>query len=230
MWYRFEEGNPFGIPRIKNYQVAFYDVNRGYKCFDESFFKPDEINNAITYVETEEDENSPDNRRRVFAHFDNGDMYELKLEKIDNKSNCSNFYDTCDENDECEDDYIDSCISEYESETMKFIWGVKSWDDLCNSDACLYTMNDIELVYLKDEDKYILGLETIFGFESEEDKLAYLNSCLDAFTEFMAENGYNTEVKPHWYDVFTGGMSEHFDSIEECYGMFKLLVNGYCKF
>lgn len=127
-------------------------------------------------------------------------------------------------------DFEDGYINEYESGTMKFIWGVKSWDDLCDSDACLHTMNDIELIYLKDEDKYILGLETIFGFDSEEDKLAYLNSCLEAFTKFMVENGYNVEMKPHWYDVFTGGMSEHFDSIEECYAMFKLLVNGYCKF
>lgn len=82
MWYRFEEGNPVGIPRIKQYQVAFYDISRDGKCFDETFFKPDEIDNAITYVETVEDENNKDNRCKVFAHFDNGDIYELKLEKI----------------------------------------------------------------------------------------------------------------------------------------------------
>lgn len=46
----------------------------------------------------------------------------------------------------------------------------------------------------------------------------------------MVENGYNTEVKPHWWDAFGNGINTHFDSIEECYGMFKLLVNGYCKF
>ena len=224
MWYRFEEGNPVGIPRIKNYQVAFYDVNRNYKCFDESFFEPNEIDNAITYVETEEDENAPDNRCRVFAHFDNGDMYELKLEKIGNKGNCGNFYD-CDEHDECDDCYF----IPYESETMKFIWGVKSWDDLCESDACLYTMNDIDLIYLKDEKKYILGIETIFCFEKEEHKLDYIKDCLDAFTKFMVENGYNTEVKPNWWDVFMSGMNTHFDSIEECYGMFKMLVNAYCN-
>lgn len=139
----------------------------------------------------------------------------------------TSYNDRCDDINEFEeyDEYQDP----YENEIIKFIWGVKSWDDLCDSDACLYTMNDIELVCLKDENKYTLGLETIFEFENEEDKMAYLNSCLDAFTKFMVENGYNTEVKPHWYDVFMGGMSEHFDNIEECYGMFKLLVNGYCS-
>jgi hypothetical protein len=117
----------------------------------------------------------------------------------------------------------------YENEIIKFIWGVKSWDDLCDSDACLYTMNDIDLIYLKDQKKYILELETIFMFDKEEHKIDYLESCLDAFTKFMVENGYNTEVKPHWWDVFGKGMNEHFDSIEECYGMFKMLVNAYCN-
>lgn len=126
------------------------------------------------------------------------------------------------------DDY-DENFDPWESNTMKFIWGVKSWDDLCNCDACLYTMNDIDLIYLKDENKYILGIETIFGFEKEEHKLGYLKECLDAFTKFMVENGYNTEVKPQWWDVFMSGMNTHFDSIEECYGMFKMLVNGYCN-
>ena len=116
-----------------------------------------------------------------------------------------------------------------EDESMKFIWGVKSWDDLSGSDACLYTMNDIELDYLKNENKYLLSIETIFNFEKEEYKLNYLKRCLDAFEKFMIENGYNTEVKPHWWDVFGDGINAHFDSIEECYGMFKLLVNGYCN-
>lgn len=118
----------------------------------------------------------------------------------------------------------------YENEIMKFIWGIKSWDDLSGSDACLHTMNDIELDYFKDKNKYILSIETIFEFEKEEYKLSYINRCLDAFTKFMVENGYNTEVKPHWWDVFGDGMNTYFDSIEECYGMFKLLVNGYCNF
>jgi hypothetical protein len=60
--------------------------------------------------------------------------------------------------------------------------------------------------------------------------MGYPESCLDAFTKFMVDNGYNTEVKPHWSNVFGKGMSEDFDSIEECYAMFKLLVNGYCNY
>lgn len=116
-----------------------------------------------------------------------------------------------------------------EDDNIKFIWGVKSWDDLSGSDACLYTMNDIELDYLKDENKYLLSIETIFEFEKEGYKLNYLKRCLRAFEEFMVENGYDTEVKPHWWDVFGDGMNTHFNSIEDCYAMFKMLVNGYCS-
>lgn len=112
---------------------------------------------------------------------------------------------------------------------MKFIWGVKSYDDLTTSNACLYTMNDIDLIYLKDKNKYILGLETIFSFDKEKDKLDYLNVCLDKFTKFMVENNYDIEVKPYWGDVFCYGMNTKFDSIEDAYAMFKLLVNGYCS-
>ena len=92
MWYRFEDGNPIGIPRIKSYQLAWYDMTRGGKCFDETFFKPEDIDNAITYVETVEDENSND-RTRVFVHFDDGDIYELKLKKIDKNRDRGMFYD-----------------------------------------------------------------------------------------------------------------------------------------
>lgn len=141
---------------------------------------------------------------------------DVEVEVIDEVYDESHAYDDYDEN-----------FDPWESDTMKFIWGVKSWDDLCDCDACLYTMNDIDLIYLKDENKYILDIETIFCFKKEEDKLGYLDSCLDAFTKFMVENGYNTEVKPQWWDVFMSGVNTHFDSIEECYGMFKMLVNGY---
>lgn len=92
MWYRFEEDNPIGICRVKHYQVAWYDMERNGDCFDEEFVSPDKIAQIIPFVETIEDENNSD-RSRVFVHFDNGDEYELKLEKIDNEQRCGNFYD-----------------------------------------------------------------------------------------------------------------------------------------
>jgi hypothetical protein len=91
MWYRFEKGNDVGIPRIKNYQICWYDMERGGSCFDEDFCSPDEIDRVIPFVETVEDEGSFD-RSRVFVHFDDGDEYELKLIKVDKKQKNGYFY------------------------------------------------------------------------------------------------------------------------------------------
>lgn len=120
-------------------------------------------------------------------------------------------------------------ISEYETQSMKFVWGVKAYDDLTDCDANLNTMNDIELIYLKDKNKYIVGIETIYGFESEDGKYDYLEYLLQKFADFMDENGYNTNENIYYGYVFGKGLNSEFDSIEECYAMFKLLVSVYCK-
>lgn len=122
-------------------------------------------------------------------------------------------------------------ISEYETTNAKFIWGRKAWDDLTRfASANLFTMNDIDLIYLKNDNKYKISIETALIFEEEQYKMRYLQTCLKDFTKFMDENGYNTDVKPDWADVFSYGwnLNTEFDSIEDCYAMFKLLVNGYC--
>ena len=126
--------------------------------------------------------------------------------------------------------YAKDYISEYETTSRKFIWGIMSWDCLSSNHANLDTMNDIDLIYLKDEDKYILSIETIYYFEEEKYKLEYLKGCLSAFTKFMEENKYDTDNKLYWMNIFSGGLSmnKHFDSIEDCYSTFKMLVRGYC--
>ena len=104
-------------------------------------------------------------------------------------------------------------ISEYETTDVKFIWGLKSLDDLCDCDANLYTMNDLALIYLKDEDKYVLGLETIY--------------MLYNFTKFMENNEYDTTHEFSLYEDIS--ILNHFDSIEDAYAAFKMYVNGFCS-
>lgn len=122
-------------------------------------------------------------------------------------------------------------ISETETEFTKFIWGIKSWDDLSGADANLYTMNDIDLIYLKNEDKYILGIETIYLFNDKESTLKYLKIMLQAFTQYMERNNLKTTSTLSIIDIFTSGynIKTHFDTIEDCYNTFKLLVDGYCS-
>ena len=120
-----------------------------------------------------------------------------------------------------------------ENSSMKFIWGLKSYDDLSSCDANLETMNDIDLIYLKDEKKYILGVETAYMFNSKEAEKEYFKHLLDKFTEWMEEQGYNTNSTLNPYDdmceIFTKGINinTHFDTIEDAYRTFKLLVNVY---
>ena len=120
-----------------------------------------------------------------------------------------------------------------ENSSMKFIWGLKSYDDLSSCDANLETMNDIDLIYLKDEKKYILGVETAYMFNSKEAEKEYFKVLLDKFTKWMEEQGYNTNSTLNTYDdmyeIFSGyiNINTHFNTIENAYRTFKLLVNEY---
>ena len=120
-----------------------------------------------------------------------------------------------------------------ENSSMKFIWGLKSYDDLSSCDANLLTMNDFDLIYLKDEKKYILGIETAYKFKDKQSEKEYLQELLNKFTKWMQDNGFNTDSSLNSYgdmfEVFTDGINinSHFDTIEDAYRIFKLLVNGY---
>ena len=120
-------------------------------------------------------------------------------------------------------------ISEYETTTIKHIFGVVSYDDLTSNHANLYTMNDLDLTYLKDKKKYILGVETIYMFKNKNGDKVYMKQLLDIFTKWMINNNY--EIKsPCLWEVFTDGwnINTEFETIEDAYAVFKLLVEGYC--
>ena len=131
-------------------------------------------------------------------------------------------------------EYYDDYNEDFtENSSMKFILGLKSYDDLSSCDANLETMNDIDLIYLKNEKKYILGVETVYMFNSKETEKAYFKDLLDKFTKWMKEQGYDTNstLNPYgdMYEIFTSGINinSEFDTIEDAYRTFKLLVNGY---
>ena len=130
--------------------------------------------------------------------------------------------------------YDDDYNKDYtENSSMKFIWGLKSYDDLSSCGANLYTMNDIDLIYLKDAKKYILGVETVYLFKTKEDEQNYFKTLLENFTVWMNKQGYdiNNTLNPYgdMHSIFTSGynINTHFDTIEDAYRIFKFLVNGY---
>ena len=130
-----------------------------------------------------------------------------------------------------EEKYIKEMDKEYgdytlETDDLKFIWGIKSYDDLSCTNACLYTMNDIDIIYDKKKKEYILGIETAYLFKTYNDECKYLSDCLKAFTKYMDDNGLN---KNEPFRLFMNNPCTNMvaNSIEELYTNFKIFVNGY---
>ena len=115
-----------------------------------------------------------------------------------------------------------------ETDDYKFIWGVKSWDDLSGAEACMYTMNDIDIVYDKKKKVYMLGIETAYMFKTHADECEYLKDCLKAFAKYMDDNGLNKN-EPYRLWMSDPCTSMEAETIEELYINFKIFVSGYCS-
>ena len=115
-----------------------------------------------------------------------------------------------------------------ETDDIKFIWGIKSWDCLVNTDANLNTMNDIDVTYDKKKKKYMLGIETAYAFDTYGDECKYLRGCQKAFEKFMDDNNLKKNVK---YMLFMSNPCTNMtaNSIEELYVNFKIFVDGFCN-
>lgn len=151
----------------------------------------------------------------LFGWDENFDGVEVDV--IDENYDESLAYDDYDENfDPCEDG------------NLKFIWGVKSWDDLTGADACLYTMNDIDIIYDKNEKMYMLGVETAYLFKTYGDECQYLRDCLKAFTKYMDDNGLSKN-EPYRLWMSNPCTNMKAETIEELYTNFKIFVDGFCN-
>lgn len=126
--------------------------------------------------------------------------------------------------------YSDYKVDEFNCGNLKFIWGVKSWDDLSGAGACMHTMNDIDIMYDRDEKRYLLGIETAYMFNGnrKEGECKYLRRLLNAFTVFMDNNNYSKNFD---YCLFMSNpdLIMSAESIEELYVKFKIFVEGYCS-
>ena len=121
--------------------------------------------------------------------------------------------------------YGDTAI---ENEDYKFIWGIKSADDLTGHSCNLYTMNDIDITYDKKNKVYYLGIETAYIFKNHRAECDYLKSLLNGFTIYMDTNKLN---KNEEFMLFMGNpcIDTTAKSIEELYTNFRIFVEGYCK-
>ena len=103
--------------------------------------------------------------------------------------------------------YSDDDAQEYDSDGMSvpdkyddefadesdngFVWGLKSYDDLSAAEACAYTMNDIDIMYI--DGQYILSIEEIYIFDTEQERVKYLEGLADKLREYVLTKGYTKE-------------------------------------
>lgn len=108
---------------------------------------------------------------------------------------------------------------------LEHIWGIPSSGTECN----IFTLNDFDITYLKDRKKYIMELESIYDFETSDDERKYIVDICNKFTDWMDEKGYNRYKKLDFYDLFCKNCSikSEFDTIEDLYAVFAMLVRTY---
>ena len=123
--------------------------------------------------------------------------------------------------------YPDWQDDEYHCNDIKFIWGVKSYDDLTSNTANLYTMNDIDVTYCYSTKLYSLGIETAYLFDGgKQAEVQYLEDLLKEFTKFMLDNGYNID-ESYGFWMSQPCINYTAESIPELYTMFRIFVEGY---
>jgi hypothetical protein len=117
------------------------------------------------------------------------------------------------------------------SDTYEFVWGIESLDIPSPYYDCIPELYDICIRFNKKLKKYILNIGTNIKYDNKSGEKKYIKFLFDKLTEWMFLQGYNTDKELHMYDVFTKGYNAHteFDSIEDLYSTFKILVNGFAS-
>lgn len=100
-------------------------------------------------------------------------------------------------------------LPRYYLDNWRFIWGVRSNDDLTNHQLANFnTVNDIEIIYDYDTLKYRLSIEEIYGFDSFLDKTLYLNRLFWYFGKYL--DSCNISI-PNYKETDIDIIKEDFD-------------------
>lgn len=131
--------------------------------------------------------------------------------------------------------YPDWEDDEYNCADNKFIWGIKSYDDITECPPSFYTLNDIDIYYNRKSKLYFLDIETIYQFDSRDDEKKYLYNLLNKFGEYLLSLGglegfdYNLNKQPR---LFEFDLSSGYDlfkstSLEDLFYRFKTFVYNF---
>ena len=125
--------------------------------------------------------------------------------------------------------YPDWEDDEYNVGAWKFIWGIKSYDDLSSGSPSFYSMNDLELYYDRENKCYGLAIETIYCFDSDLAEVEYLRNLRQRFKNYLISNNIELNYKPklnkliydYDYSITTA------ETLPELYYKFDLFVKGF---
>lgn len=126
--------------------------------------------------------------------------------------------------------YPDWEDNEYNISEFKFIWGLRSGDDLSSfKDTNFYTMNDLDLYYDRKREVYILDIECSYIFDSTEAEVKYLRGLRESLKEYLLSQGVEFNFKPRLWNAYLGAKKAfcEADTLEELYWQFNTFVKGF---
>lgn len=120
--------------------------------------------------------------------------------------------------------YPDYTGDEYDCGPLKYVWGIKSTDDLTSHPACWNTLNDLDIYYNRETKKYFYQVECIYRFKTLKDEAEYLKGLLRQFGAWLDSNHYKLpSLHYHIYDE----PIDQADSLEELFIKFSIFVYGF---
>lgn len=113
-------------------------------------------------------------------------------------------------------------------EKVKFVWGIKSANDVSGRPCDMYTLNDFDIWYDPITKSYHYDIETAYDFRGMTGQEKYLKMIFKEFTKWMRKKGHDTDYKPQIYDLFSCDRWKcGFETLEELYADFKLKCMGF---
>lgn len=126
--------------------------------------------------------------------------------------------------------YPDWEDNEYNISEFKFVWGLRSGDDLSSFITVnFYTMNDLDLYYDRKREVYILDIERAYVFNSVEAEIKYLRRLRESLKEYLLSQGVELNFKPRLWAVYIGEKKSfcEADTLEELYWQFDTFIKGF---
>lgn len=123
----------------------------------------------------------------------------------------------------CQKTYSDWKDDEYNCGPLKYVWGILPGGDDADN---FYQLTDLDIYYNRDTQKYLLGLETIYKFDTIEAKFSYLDNLCNCFFNHLKGN-FDSNVDPFYLYMYNDGNLFQADSETELYYKFKIFVEGF---